>query len=194
MSVTARTSGISITRSTWSPPTSSAPNSPVRKARVAEEILDREGAAGHVRGVLQHARVPGHHRGRGEAEDLPEREVPRHHGEDHAERLERHVALRDASVASGSGDEEGVGVLGVVPADPGALLRLGDPLRDGLSHLARHEEREGVLPLVEERSRLGASAFARSAKLEPAPRLEGAVRLLDDPGRLGRRASLRKWL
>ena len=76
-------------------------------------------------------------------------------------------------------------MLGVVPADPGALLRLGDPLCDGFPHLARHEEREGVLPLFEE----GSHPVHRCrplGKVEPPPRLEGAVRLLDDPGRLGR--------
>ena len=57
------------------------------KTRFAEDLLDREGAVGDVRGVLEEADVAGHERRRREAEDLPEGEVPGHDGEDRAERV-----------------------------------------------------------------------------------------------------------
>ena len=60
----------------------------------AKQLLDRERAARHVRRVLQQPAVAGHQRRRREAEDLPEREVPRHHREHDAERLEGDEALR----------------------------------------------------------------------------------------------------
>ncbi len=59
----------------------------VRESGVAEDLLDGKGAAGNVRGVLQQADVA-RHQGRGrEAEELPEREIPRHDGEHRPERV-----------------------------------------------------------------------------------------------------------
>ena len=64
-----------------------------RQPGVGEEPLDRERAAGDVGGVLENDAVAGHERRRRGAEDLPEREVPRHHGEQHAQRLVGDEAL-----------------------------------------------------------------------------------------------------
>jgi hypothetical protein len=52
-----------------------------REAGVAKHGFDRERALRYVGRVLQDGRVARHHGGRGETEDLPEREVPRHHRE-----------------------------------------------------------------------------------------------------------------
>src|SRR5690606_23519348 len=73
----------------------------------------------------------------GEAEDLPVREVPRHHGQHRPEWLVGDEAPSGFALARRVGEEAG-GVVGVVAARPGALLRLGDGLRDRLAHLARH--------------------------------------------------------
>ena len=59
----------------------------VGEAGIAEDFLDRQRALRHVRGVLEHRHVAGHQRRRGEAEDLPEGEVPRHHRQDRPHRL-----------------------------------------------------------------------------------------------------------
>jgi len=59
-----------------------------RESGLRKDFFNGERAARHVRGVLQHAHVAGHQRGRGKPVDLPERKVPRHDGEDDAERLE----------------------------------------------------------------------------------------------------------
>ena len=64
----------------------------VGKAGAAEDVLDGERALRHVRRVLEEADVAGHQRRRGEAEHLPEREVPRHDREHDAERLVADVA------------------------------------------------------------------------------------------------------
>ncbi len=53
-------------------------NTFVRQAGVAEDLLDRERDTGDVRGVLEQSGVAGHQRRGGEAEHLPEGEVPRH--------------------------------------------------------------------------------------------------------------------
>ncbi len=66
----------------------------VGKPRAPEDVLDGQRALRHVRRVLEEADVAGHQRRRGEAEHLPEREVPGHDGQHDAERLVADVALR----------------------------------------------------------------------------------------------------
>ena len=63
------------------------------KAGAAHQGFDGERALGHVGGVLEQADVAGHQRGREEAEDLPEGEVPGHDGEHDAERIPAHVGV-----------------------------------------------------------------------------------------------------
>ena len=63
-------------------------NRSARHAGLVQHLLDRERAAGHVAGMLQQRAVAGHQRRRGEAEHLPEREIPRHHREHDADRVE----------------------------------------------------------------------------------------------------------
>jgi hypothetical protein len=110
----------------------------VRKASVLQERLDRRGATGDVGGVFEQHRVPGHEGGRPEAEKLPERIIPRHYGQNGAERLVRHVAGGGLRVDGLVGQEVGP-VVRVVPAHPGALLGLGGGLHEGLAHFLRHE-------------------------------------------------------
>ncbi len=88
--------------------------------------------------MLEQAHVARHQRRGGEAEDLPEGEVPGHHRQHRAERVEAHQALRGVGLDRLLG-EEALGVLGVVVADPGALLDLGLGLDDRLAHLAGHQ-------------------------------------------------------
>jgi hypothetical protein len=58
-----------------------------REAGTREEGVEVERRLRHVRRVLQNACVAGHQGRCGEAHDLPERVVPRHHGQHHTERL-----------------------------------------------------------------------------------------------------------
>ena len=78
------------------------------------------------------------HEGRyGEAENLPEREVPGHDGQHNTHWLKGHVTSRGIG-----GDEfrrqKLLGVLGIVVADPCAFLHFGSTLRQWLAHLLGH--------------------------------------------------------
>ena len=63
-----------------------------RRARLLEQLFERERALRHVRRVLEQADVAGGDRRRREPNHLPERKIPRHHGEHDADRLERDEA------------------------------------------------------------------------------------------------------
>ena len=69
-------------------------NAPSGNPRPPERVLDEERGLRHVRRVLEQPDVAGHQRRRGEPDDLPEREVPRHHREHRTERLVPHVRAR----------------------------------------------------------------------------------------------------
>ena len=58
-----------------------------REAARAEHVGQIQRRLRHVGGVLEQADVARHQRGRGEPDGLPQREVPRHHGQHHPERL-----------------------------------------------------------------------------------------------------------
>ena len=99
------------------------------KAGAADEGFDGERALGDVGGVLEQADVAGHERGREEAEDLPEGEVPGHDGEDDAERVPADVGV--VFGGDGFGGEDAGGVVGVVAAAGGALEDFADGRRGG---------------------------------------------------------------
>ncbi len=135
---------------------------PRGKAGAAHQRLDCESALRDVGGVLQQADVARHQRGREKAEDLPEGKVPRHHGENDAERIPAHVAVvvigRD-----GLWREDAGGVVGVVAAGVGALQDLESRGCERLAHLERDECGE-VFGLVLQNG--GELAHAQSAMLE----------------------------
>ncbi len=114
---------------------------PLRCAGTGQDALHGQGAAGGVRGVLEQCRVAGHERRSREPQHLPQREVPRHDGEHHADRL----VADPAAVGRGGhrlvGEEVGR-VLGVVVARGRALLHLGAGLGQGLAHLAGDQQGE----------------------------------------------------
>jgi len=115
------------------------------KAGVAKYGFDREGAARNVARVFEDAAVSCHQGRRREAKDLPEREVPRHHREDDAERLERDERLRvlDRDVLA---SEVASGVRREVLAGARALVDFGDAVADRLAHLGGHQRGELVAP------------------------------------------------
>ena len=105
---------------------------------VAEDLLDGQGAPGHVGGVLQERRVAGHEGRRREAEDLPQGEVPGHDRQDDPQGLEADVAAGGVG-GHGLAGQEALRPPGVVVADPGALVGLGPALGQGLAHLQGHQ-------------------------------------------------------
>ena len=113
---------------------------PVAEAGLFEQLRDGLAAAEHVRRVLEDHPVAGGERGHGGADGLPEGEVPRHDGQDHAERLVRHERALGRRLARLILQKR-LGVLGDVAAQRGALLGLGLGLSHGLSHLGRHQLR-----------------------------------------------------
>ena len=113
-----------------------------------ERRFDLDGAARDVGGVLQEADVARHERRSREAEHLPEGEVPRHHGQYHAEGLEGHVGRASIS-GDGPRGQHAFGALRGEVAVPRALLDLTLRLRDGFAHLEGDEAGEPLLVLPE---------------------------------------------
>ena len=178
VSVTATMRGSAISAATGRELDQGCGEEALREARVAEDRLDRQRAPRHVRGVLEDAGVAGHQRRRGEAEHLPEGEVPRHDREHDAERIEADVARR-ASVSRGCVGEEALRVLGVVVAGPGALLDLGLGLDDRLAHLEGHGDGVGGQVFSQEARDL-AHAVGPGRKRHRPPLDEGGVRARHD--------------
>ncbi len=120
-----------------------------------EEVLQVQRGLRDVGGVLEQSDVARHERGGGEAHDLPEREVPRHHGEDDAERPVADQRAGGARVVDVVGvrvlvREQPLGAGGVPAHRLGALGRLRAGRRDGLAHLDGHGAGDGDAVLVEE--------------------------------------------
>ena len=138
-----------MTAATRSLGISSTPNTPRGTAGVREQLADRQRAAADVGGVLEHRAVARAQARRGEAEHLPQREVPRHPGEHGAERLERDEAARAVARERLVGEELG-GMLREPGARERALLHLGAGLRQGLAHLGGDQRGERVAALEEQ--------------------------------------------
>ncbi len=120
------------------------------KARLAEDALNGQGAAGDIAGVFEHRRIARHQGGGGEAEHLPEGEIPRHHRQDHPQGIEGHKRLGAAQVHRPPG-QIGLGVVGEMIAAHGALFDLGQALGEGLAHLGGHQGGELVLAAAQHR-------------------------------------------
>ena len=166
------------------------PKQAVRKPGVSEDALDLERAARHVRRMLQDARVPGDQGRRGEAEHLPEREIPGHDGEHRPQGFEANVAPRRVRGARLVG-QEGRPVLRVVVAHPGAFLRFRHPLRERLAHLDRHGARVVILALVQLAARR-AQPLDALGDGAPPPVARRRVRARHDPVQLAGRRLLER--
>ena len=117
----------------------------LRHPRFAKDLLDRQRRLRHVGGVLEQHHVAGDQRGQAGAKRLPERKVPRHHGQNDAERLEPDIAFGGGALGRFVG-QQALAVLGQPVGGPGALFDLRLGLDDGLAHLSR--EQGGVTRLV----------------------------------------------
>ena len=126
--------GSAMSRSTFEPGHQERAEEALRQSGRFEDLLDGQRAAWHIGRVLQHGAVASHQRWRGEAQDLPEGEIPWHDRQHDPDWLECDVTV------TGVGFDVFVGekfrrVLGVEVAVPGALLDLSLSLDDGLAHL-----------------------------------------------------------
>src|SRR5262249_44742065 len=107
------------------------------KSSSVEDFLNCERAAGHVGCMLEHSGVSRHQTGRGEAEDLPEWEIPWHYGEYDPEPIKGDKAL--ARLGSHRlAREKFLGMLGIEITRQAALLRFGHAIAHGLAHLLGH--------------------------------------------------------
>ena len=128
---------------------------------------------GNRRRVLEQHRVPGEEVGGRTPDDLPEREVPGHDGEDRPDGIEPHV--RGAAVGFVVARAERLlRGLGVVLRDPRALFCLGDSLGERLSHLESHEPRQ-VIRLRLQKIREALVHGASFGKGNPAPGAERGI-------------------
>jgi hypothetical protein len=118
------------------------------ETRFHEEVLEGERAAGDVGGVLEQDAVAGHQGGDGEAHDLPDGEVPRHHGQDESGGLVGHPGLCPVDLDALVGEDAGA-LPGVVLGRDGRLLDLALGLADRLSHLGDGQGGEMVLVLAQ---------------------------------------------
>ena len=138
VSVTAATRGSSISVATGPSRRAASGRRPPGSRRGGRSPRSPARSCGTFEACLSSPTLPAISAGRGEAEDLPEREVPGHDREHRPERLVADDSSRRASVGDRLVGQEALGVLGVEAADPGALLRLGHGRADGLAHLERH--------------------------------------------------------
>ena len=92
--------------------------------------------------MLEHCRVACHQRRGGEAEDLPEREVPGHHREHDADRIESDEALAGLGLHRLAG-EEFLGIVRIELTGQRAFLRFANTVTHGLAHFLCHETRVG---------------------------------------------------
>jgi hypothetical protein len=140
------------------------------EACTTEDVLDRQRTTGNVRCMLQHRRVARHEAGGGEAEHLPERKIPRHHGEHDAQRPEGDDALARIGL-HGFVREKARGVFGEVVAGERAFLRFARPVLDRLAHLARHQHGKVLRFVAQDRRglahRLRAFAERHVAPVDP---------------------------
>src|SRR3954463_6670220 len=109
-----------------------------REAGLRDEIFHRERALRDVRGVLEEPDVARGERGCREADHLPEREVPGHHGQHDAEGLVAHERTACVGLHHLVGDEARA-VLGIEPAAESALVHLGERGAVELAHLEGHQ-------------------------------------------------------
>ena len=136
VSVTATTRSSAMTRATSPDPIKQRRERPFRIAGPSEQVLQRQRGLRDVRRVLEQADVADHERRRGEADDLPQREVPRHHRQDRPQRLVAHEAPTGRRLDHLVGQQR-LGVLGEPAHRVGALRRLALGRGERLAHLRR---------------------------------------------------------
>src|SRR4029077_14746090 len=118
----------------------------------AKDLFNRERALRHVGGVLEQADIARHQRRRGESENLPERKIPGHDGEDWSERFVMDVATPGGG-QRGLVLQKSLGIFGVEAAPPRAFFTFLESRAEQFSHFERDRAREIFLLLLEQRCR-----------------------------------------
>ena len=117
-------------------------------ARLVEHVFYGLRAQHHIRCMFEQTHIAGGDGRRSEAEDLPERKVPRHHGEHDTQGL-----IHDATACSITLNqfisEKRRAMFGVEATDPGTFFDLGAGLTDELPHLQGDQARQLIAPLIE---------------------------------------------
>src|SRR6185436_1311532 len=107
------------------------------KTSATEKIFDRQRALRHIRRVFEKTNVTCHQCWCGETQHLPEREVPRHHGEHRTDWLKAHEAFFCVSLHDNV-RKMIVGIFRIVSTNPGALLSFANRSFDWFAHLRGH--------------------------------------------------------
>ena len=141
------------------------------RAGVAQDLFDHQRAFGHIAGVLEDDAIARGQCRRGKAEELPERIIPRHHRQHHAQRIEHHRAFAGRR-GDGFVSQENRRLLGVVIAIPGAFLDFAFGLDQRLAHFAHDHLGKARLAGAQH---LGdaRSAGRRAVRSAPRPRPPG---------------------
>ena len=138
----------------------------------ADHVLDFQCALGYVGGMFQDPHVAGHQRRRGEAEDLPEGKIPRHHGQHRSDGLKLQVACAGAGV-QWFVRQQSLAVFGVVAAGQRALGGFGSGCADRLAHFEGHDAPQAVFFLFQDAGRGREPAGAGSERRVPVRAISG---------------------
>jgi len=131
----------------------------VGETGIFERVTQQVGAAHHVRRMLEHVGVAGDQRRYRAAQHLPDREVPRHHREDRAERTV--LDPRFAAFNLGRlGVEHGRSVFGVPLAELGAFFDFATGLGNRLAHFQGDHGRHGFSAVTQGTGQCGQGAGA----------------------------------
>src|SRR5687768_1963625 len=99
--------------------------------------------------MLEQSNIARHEGGRGEAQHLPEGEVPRHHGQDHTHRLVMNVAAGRIGLHYLI-SQEALAVVRIVAAPASTLHNLGHRRLEGLTHLSGDDTCKLILLSLED--------------------------------------------
>ena len=112
----------------------------LRQAGILEQFTQQVSAAHDVRGMLEHVGVTGEDRRHSAAQHLPDREIPRHHGQDRPQRAVLDAGFLDLRRLC---CQHGRAVLGIPAAQPHALAHFATGLRDRLADFTADHLRKG---------------------------------------------------
>ncbi|MCR5875727.1 hypothetical protein LRS10_17075 [Phenylobacterium sp. J426] len=143
-----------------------------REAGSLEHLFDGQRRARNVGRVLEEPGIAGHQGRCGEAEDLPEREIPRHHRQHRAEGAIDDLGALGAGKLEILLGEVGAGMVGEPIAGRRALFHLGATVGEDLAHLGAHQLGQMVLAIAQD---LACGAHQAGALLEGGlgPAFEG---------------------
>ena len=134
----------------------------LRQTAVAKNGFDGQCALRHIGRMFQHHGIARHQGRCGSAKYLPERKVPRHDGQHHAERVIRDIAFTGIRFHR-LGTQEFLAVAGVVFAGAGAFFDFGARFAQWLAHFQR-DQGCILVALREQLSRHLAQYFGPGAK------------------------------